>query len=93
MNKITEWEGFCNPDINESYTEVFEAAGYERPEDMGQELVNQIKRILAYRQKIGGWSKLVNELASGLDSADKKQIIDMLEARTILLAKKAKEMS
>jgi NAD:arginine ADP-ribosyltransferase len=87
LNKISEWDKFFSSS-NPSYSKVMNAAGYASPAAMREDVIAQIGKIAKLRDESGGWQKYVERNAPGLEGADKKQIVDMLDVRTRLLEEK-----
>lgn len=90
LDKITEFEGFADPYVNNEYATVFRDAGLKSPYDLGNRLVKQVSDIVKLAKKTNNWSDLVN--ATIPHSQDKDKIIQMLRARTKLLVDKAKQI-
>jgi hypothetical protein len=90
LKDIAEWSGFAPGGLNPQYASVFKAAGHEAAEDLGKDLVAQVKQIEKLRAKLGGWESFVKSRTPGLDPVIQAHISDMLEARTDLLIAKAK---
>lgn len=107
LNTITEWEKFFDPSCNPYYSKVASAAGVDSAADMSDQLVAQIKHILEVRNAHGGWDGFIakhvdlaslvrngmpkDQVSSFMDA--RKQISEMLEARTTLLEGKLAELT
>jgi hypothetical protein len=92
LDKISEWDGFSNPSINASYSNIFKTAGLKNANDLGDRAVQQIAKIKELEQKSGGWDKIVNSAAGDMTPEDKQQVIQMLNSRSKLLYQKAQEL-
>jgi len=92
LGKISEWDGFSNPSINASYSNIFKAAGLKGANDLGDRAVEQINKIKQLEQSSGGWETLVNTNAPDMNPKDKEQVIQMLNTRSKLLYQKAQEL-
>lgn len=91
LNQITEWEKLFDSGVNPHYAKVAQAAGYSSARDIAG-IKDQIKAVLAMR-KTEPWKDYVERVAPGLAPDDKRQIVEMLDARTDLLEQKLKELS
>lgn len=85
LQQLTEYDAFMSK--NPAYSSVFSKAGLT-PGDMGDRLIAQIDQILALEKALGGWDAYVRGSFPEWDVADRKKIVDMLAARSKLLAKK-----
>jgi SPP1 gp7 family putative phage head morphogenesis protein len=92
LNKITEWDNFFKPSKNPAYAKIALKAGVSDAVDMKDVVVPAIQKIVSMRDGAGGWAKYVEKVAPGLNEADKKKMIEILDARTKLLEAKAKEL-
>ncbi len=91
LNQITEWDKFLSSSANPYYSQVASKAGVAKATDLGKDLVAQIGNIKNLQKESGGWAKYVEKHAADMPEADKKRVVEMLEARTKLLAAKVKE--
>lgn len=89
LNDLPEWFGFAPGGKNPDYEQVFVAAGYTSPEDIGKGLLKQIDAVAALRTKLGGWESYVKATTPGLDPFQQQKIADAMDARTDLLDAKA----
>lgn len=88
LNDIKEWEGLFDPKVNKSYAEVAKLAGVKKAEDLGDQLHQDLGKILKLQKKYGGWGGYIAKNAPELASANPeafKKTVDMLTARTKLL--------
>lgn len=92
LGKISEWDGFSNPQVNASYSNIFKAAGLKSANDLGDRAIQQIQKIQQLEQASGGWEALVNEKAGDMNPNDKEQVIQMLNSRSKLLYQKAQKL-
>lgn len=91
LNKITEWDGFRNPNLNQTYSFVFNISQLNQ-ESFQQMALTQINKVVALRAQYQGWKNYVTQRTKGLNKADQDLIIAMLESRTNLLIEKMKEL-
>lgn len=92
LHAISEWEGFFSPKINIDYSGVMAKAGYQRAEDMGETLIEQINKIEALRDQHGGWDRLVAKVAPNWEGPDRDEVVKMLDSRSKLLTQKKAEV-
>lgn len=92
LNKITEVDGFFNPNINREYSKLANKAGYKSADELGQRFVKQVASVVKLRDKHKGWDGYVTEKAPWLRGTEKLKIVEMLESRTGLLEKKARSL-
>jgi hypothetical protein len=85
LNKITEWDGFFNPNINHEFSSLMSKAGYSSADQLGSRLEKQMTRIEKLRDDSGGWSKYVADKAPYLKGSEREKITKMLDSRTQLL--------
>lgn len=90
LNKITEWEGLFDHKLNGSYAGVANAAGIKKAEDLGDQLHQDMGRILKLQKKYGGWDGYIAKTAPELAKhpEEYRKIVNMLDARTKLLKEK-----
>jgi len=97
LSKVTEYENFRDPDINETYAKIFELAGYSEQE-WKTLFKKQVANIIKARKKYGSWQDYVmaftkqNAPLTADIQKSSMAISKMLEARTIELAKIAKAL-
>lgn len=91
LDTIGEWESLAPGGRNSNYMQVFETAGYSSPEDMGDKLEKQLKRLRKFYESLGadGWAGYVDATVPDLDPDDMADIVAMLENRTRLLLQKS----
>lgn len=92
LNKIGEWESLLDPSMNSYYSAIAKKAGWSSADSKRDEVLKQIDAITALHKRVGGWDSYVGSHAGAMAGADQKAVIDMLEARTALLAKKAEAL-
>lgn len=90
LQQLTEWEGFTSK--NPAYSGVFQKAGVSAPGELGDRLIAQIDAVLDLEKKLGGWDSYVKASFPDWSHADRQAIVDMLAARSKLLAKKRDEI-
>jgi hypothetical protein len=85
LDTVTEWEGFAQK--NQYYKAVFQAAGVDGADALGERVIAQIERIRQLRASLGpaGWQGLVDQLAPGASKLERSRMAGMLEARTTWL--------
>jgi hypothetical protein len=90
LNKITEWEGLFDPKLNKSYSDMAQMAGLKKAEDLGNQLHQDLGKILKLQKKYGGWDGYIAKTSPELAKHPEqfRKIADMLEARTKLLKEK-----
>jgi hypothetical protein len=84
LNEITEWEKFFDPSVNPQYSEFMRLGGYASARDLKPKIAGSIKAIEAFLKRNGGRTGFENFVAAnapGLDFADRRQIVAMLEKR------------
>jgi hypothetical protein len=89
LNNIGEFDTLRNPSMNPKYSRVFTTAGYTEQE-FNDKVVDQISKIVKFRDQIGGWENFMNEFNKNQiktkmpDSVPthQRRIVEMLEART-----------
>lgn len=75
---------------NRDYRAVWDAAGVT-PDTLGARLTKQVERIVSFRRSLrGGWLEYVQHHIPGTPKPDQELMAQMLEARTRLLAKRAR---
>ena len=84
LDKITEWDGFANPQRNPAYAEVVRAARYESPYDLRFQGIRQIEAIEALGKRTDNFARLAPSV-NGVDEADVEAIRRMLARRAELL--------
>lgn len=88
LDSIEEYTTFFNP--KNRYSQMMLLAGYERAEDMAEELIEQISKIENMAKP--GWDKIVSRVIPEWSGSDKDRVIQMLESRTRLLSERKKEL-
>ncbi len=97
LNKVTEYEGFQDVNINPAYAELFKRAGYSEKE-WNAEFKQQVNHITTLVKKFGSWDKFIEEfnrthLSSNIPPKvfkSQKAILSMLNTRLKALQKLAK---
>lgn len=92
LNAISEWDVFFTG-TNPFYSAVAKAAGAESAEDLKHLIVPQIQRVVALADAPGGWAAYVDKHIPGAHGADCDRIVEMLEARSLLLKGKLAELT
>jgi hypothetical protein len=99
LHRITEFEGFTDPDINPQYAQVFDTANYSK-EEWATEIKRQIQQITDLVNKFGSWDNFAQRFA-GQHLANVPQetyqptmatIVAMLKSRTELLQQLASKL-
>ena len=87
LNDIKEWEGFFDSKLNPSYSSLAKQAGLNKAEDLGDQLHQDLGKILKLQKKYGGWDGYIAKNAPELAKSPEafKKTVDMLTARTELL--------
>lgn len=90
LNQITELKNFLSPAVNKHYADVASLAGVKTHTDLGSKtgttsFEDQVKNILALREKYGSWDKFIDTKVPEMPVAEKQKIASMMEARTNLL--------
>jgi hypothetical protein len=91
LQQLTEWEAFFNPSINPTYSKLAQTAGITGPVDMLPAIRKQLKKLQKVASDAGGWDAYVDKVAPQLGATDRAAIVEMLEARTKLVAEKIAE--
>ena len=60
LYRITEFEGFMNPDINYEYSRVFNTANYSKDE-WKEKIKQQVQQITDLVKKSGSWDNFVQQ--------------------------------
>jgi hypothetical protein len=89
LNQITEWDKFFSK--NPHYSGLAAKAGVTKAEDIPG-IKQQVKDIVALRDKHNGWDNYVDEKMPNIKATDGNKIVSMLEVRTKLLQDKVKDM-
>lgn len=87
LNKIGEWESFVAQ--NPYYKQVFLKAGIKSADDLAMRAVDQVNDLISVRSQYGSWDNFLKKTNPNLDSATRKKIADMMEARYALLKNKS----
>jgi ADP-ribose pyrophosphatase YjhB (NUDIX family) len=89
LDTPTEWDFFPSKG---QFAQVFKALGIPSADALGPRIVKQIDNIKALENASGGWDGYVDEHAPGLAPKDAARVIQMLNARSQWLYKKADEL-
>jgi hypothetical protein len=94
LKDIKEWEGFFDPKVNPSYSQLAQKAGVKKAEDLGDQLHKDIAGIQKLEKKFGGWDGYVAKHAPELakNPEEFRKTVDMLTARTKLLAERIEKV-
>ena len=90
LNEITEWDNFIK--TNPYYRQVFQKAGVERADDLGNKVIAQIDELIAVDKKYGSWAEFVKKTHPEVPPEVRAKVAQMLEARYKLLIKKRTEL-
>lgn len=90
LDKVTEWEGFFDHNVNKSYAALASMAGVKRAEDLGDQLHKDLAKIQKMEKRHGDWAGYVKHAAPGIEQhpAELARIAQMLTARTRALEQK-----
>lgn len=70
------------------YAPIARAAGVKSPADLGKNLNRQINVISRLQKQHGSWDKYVKKNFPKWSGSDRNRIVEMLDARTVLLKQK-----
>lgn len=93
LDKITEFDGFLDKNTNAQYASVMEKAGFTKDSiaeggAKHDQVRMQVQSILALHQNHGGWDNYLKKVNPEWSGKDRDRVVQMLEARTKLLAER-----
>jgi hypothetical protein len=92
LGVLSEWTSFAPGGKNPAYAKVFNAAGIQKAEDLGEKLIKQIEDIKTFRANLGpgGYRAFIESL--GVSPTHSLKLANMLESRTNGLIAKAEQI-